>query len=322
MNPQEFITSKLQKIAQPVVAADIGKTPLDQVILARVHSKQFRKLSVDQAAIDVAKNSIAMSVQAGEPINLRLDFGGNKLWRLDEAPHIDWGELFALMYYVNWAKYIVEVYVPGVLLSYFSMDVCVERLNGVPHEQTDEYSKDMKALFAWAEQFIPAGVRLEYTRYADLYESRDEYYQELEAAKEIVMQSLNGKLPELSDKQKAATELNVKLKPGQADDPEWREKVEAEHQSIFYTKTGAVYMEDPKWIMHCPTWYSGYIATGSTKRSLAKFWAGVGALEAKAGGGFNEIILTPKQLESAEYSWQDVRIDGLEGENFGKIRIV
>lgn len=321
MTAQEYITHKLNKMAEPVEQANTGKMSLDEAILARVHSKKFRKLRVDQSAIDIAKKSIAMSIKNGEPIHLRLDFGGNKLWRLDEAPHIDWGELFSLMYYINWAKYIAAVYEPGVLVSYFSMDVVVERLNNVPHEQTDNYSEDMSALFQWMEQFIPKGVRIEYTRYRDLYKDRAEYNAELEASKAEILRKSKGKLPELDDKQKAATELNVKLLPNQESDPQWREKVELEHESIFSTKTGGAYLDDPKWIPHCPTWYGGYIATGSTKRSLAKFWAGVGALEEKKDG-FNEIILSPKQLDNADYRWEEVGIKELDSNHFRKIRVV
>ncbi len=322
MTAQEYIVSELEKLKAPIKLHDIGTTPLEEAILARVHSKKFRKLRVDQAAIDVAKKSIAMSVSAGEPIKLRLDFGGNKLWRLEEAPYIDWGEVFSLMFYINWAKYIAEVYEPGVLVSYFSMDVCVERLNNVPHEQTDKYTEEMKSLFSWMEQFTPKGVQLEYVRYGDLYKNRDEYYAEIELSKAEILRKSSGKLPELNEKQKIATELNVMLKPGQDEDPQWREKVELEHDSIFGTKTGSAYLEDPKWIQHCPTWYSGYIATGSTKRSLAKFWVGVGALESKPDGTYYEIILTPKQLETLRYEWESIHIDGLDSINFEKIRII
>lgn len=308
-------------MAQPVVLSNIGRNPVEEVILSRIHSKKFRKLHVDQAAIDTAKVSMAKSIKTSNPIYLRLDFGGNKLWRLKEAPHIEWGELFSLMYYINWAKYIAEVYEPGVLVSYFSMDVCVERLNGVPHEETDKYSEEMLKLFKWIKQYLPERIKLDYTRYGDLYKNRDEYYAELDISKNKVMYENNGKLPVLDEKQKAATELNVKLKPSQDDDPLWREKVEVEHQAIFGTKTGTAYIEDPKWIVHCPTWYSGYIATGSTKRSLAKFWAGVGALEQKEND-YNEIILTPKQLAAASFDWEDIQIKGLEENNFKRIRVI
>jgi hypothetical protein len=63
---------------------------------------------------------------------------------------------------------------------------------------------------------------------------------------------------------------------------------------------------------------------GSTKRSYAKFWAAVGALE-KSGEGFNELVLTPQQLEAARFEWEPVVLEGLSGKvgkNFTKVRIM
>jgi len=61
--------------------------------------------------------------------------------------------------------------------------------------------------------------------------------------------------------------------------------------------------------------------TGSTKRSYAKFWAGVGVLE-KDGNSYAELVLTPKQLETAKFKWEDIDIPELKGKNFKKIRIL
>lgn len=321
MTAQEYILSQLEKLKQPIVKQDIGNTPLDEAILARVLSKKFRKTKADQPAIDTAKKAIQLAIESNKPVRLMLFFGGNKLWRFEEAPNIEWGELFSLIYYANWAKYIASVYEPGVVFEYFSMDICVERMNNVPHEETDHYSDDFMKLLEWAAPYIPKGVDIQYTRYGDFYKNRNEFYKEMDISKQEWLKNSDGKLPELNEAKKAATELNVKLKPGQDKDPEWREKVELEHRGIFGTKKGGAYMWNPTLIPNCPTWYSGFIATGSTKRSLAKFWVGVGALE-HSGDEFNEIILSPKQLEVATFDWEDVELPGLIGKNFHRVRIV
>lgn len=308
-------------MAEPINYTSVQNDMLEEAILAKVLSKKFRKLRADQAAIDMAKKAIRLAVAANKPIRLTLHFGGNKLWRLEEAPNIDWGELFSLVYFVNWAKSVASVYKPGVIFEYFSMDVCVERMNNIPHEETDQYSDDIRRLFEWVQPYLPKGVTLQYTRYGDLYKNREEYYKELDEAKQTWLANHDGKLPILSDEQRTATEMNVKLQPGQDQDPEWREKVELEHQSIFETKTGGAYMVDPSSIVNCSTWYSGYIATGSTKRSLAKFWVSVGALQ-RTGDSYAEVVLTPKQLASARFDWEAVHINGLEGKNFHRIRVL
>lgn len=62
------------------------------------------------------------------------------------------------------------------------------------------------------------------------------------------------------------------------------------------------------------------IAVGTTKDSIAKFWAGVGALRPR-DESFRQIVLSPSQLQGANYAWEKVDID-LKGKNFTKIRII
>lgn len=321
MTAQDYISSELRKVAVPIVSADIGDMPLDQAILSKVLSKKYRKNMADQPAVNTAKKAIKLAIEAGKPIRLMLFFGGNKLWRLEEAPNIDWGELFSLLYYISWAKSIARVYEPGVIFEYFSMDICIERMNNIPHEQTDQYNDGFIKMLEWAKPYIPARVIIKYTRYGDLYKSRDDFYRELNISKQEWLKNNDGKLPELNDAKRRATELNVKLSTDQDRDLQWREKVELEHRGLFGTKTGGAYMNDPSLIPNCPTWYSGFIATGSTKRSLAKFWVGVGALE-PSNDGYNQIILTPKQLETVDFEWVDTNIKGLVGKNFSRIRVL
>jgi hypothetical protein len=63
------------------------------------------------------------------------------------------------------------------------------------------------------------------------------------------------------------------------------------------------------------------IAIGTTHSSITKFWIGVGALKPKSDG-FDQIILSPKQLQAAQYEWQDIAIERLDGKNFSKIRVL
>ena len=98
------------------------------------------------------------------------------------------------------------------------------------------------------------------------------------------------------------------------------EKVELEHQAIFRTKTLQPYLNDESIIRVSAMPFSGYIAVGSTKHSIAKFWASAGVLE-KRGDSFIDKAITPKQLADATYDWQNIDL-GIKGKNFGKIRII
>jgi hypothetical protein len=321
MTPQEYIESELLKLKEPLEFEAVASEKLKEAILARVMSKKFRKLKADKPAFETAREAIRISVKKGEPIRLMLFFGGNKLWSLPESPEIDWGELFALIYYANWAKYISQVYKPGAVIEYFSMDIATIRMNNLTKEEVDLYAKGMRSLIKWIGPYLSNGVKIKYTRMGDLYNSYEDFIKEIDIAKKKWIDNNGILLPEMNDEKNMAVELNVRLNLGQDEDPDWRAKIELEHRGIFGTKIGGDYMWDPSLIPHCPTWYSGFVATGSTKKSLAKFWVGVGVLE-KKGNSFNEIILSPKQLEKADFKWEKISIKGLDGKNFDKIRVL
>lgn len=321
MTPKEYILSTIEKLKIPIVMENVPQDKLEEAIYAKIMSKKFRKVKPGDPAVKLTKEAIRLAVKENKPIRILQMFGGNKLWRFEEAPEIDWAELFSLTYFMEWSRYIASVYEPGIVFEYFSQDISVETMNNIPRIETDKYSKTFKELLQWIQPYIPSQITIKYFRHYDLFNNPNDYYKELETAKKELFKKNGNKLPELTDAMKAATELNVKLKPGQDDDPEWREKVELEHQAIFVTPTLRSYTDDPHIVWTCPTYYADSVVTGSTKRSYAKFWAGVGVLTPH-GDTFAELVLTPKQLETADFMWTKMSIPGLEGKNFKTIRIL
>lgn len=300
---------------------DIGNTPIEDAIFAKVMSKKFRKVKADETAISITKKAISLAVKDNKPISINCIFGGNKLWRLDESPEIDWAELFNVIYMARWLKSIASVYKPGARLEYYSEDVVLEAMNNLPKEETDQYSETFRTMLNWIKRYLPKPISITYRRYAEDYAKYEDFLAELEAAKEKVFKELGNKLPSLDEHAREATEMNVRLLPGQVDDPLWREKVELIHKSIERTETMERYLADPQYIQSCPTYFEGCITTGSTKKSYAKFWVGVGAVE-PTENSYNAVILTPKQLASSDFDWEETRIEGLAGKNFHKIRVL
>lgn len=321
MTAQEYILSTLKTLAEPVVAEDIGNTPIEDAIVAKLMSKKFRKVKADEQTIKVTKRAVHTAVSNNQPVIVSFLFGGNKLWRFDEAPEIDWAELFATIYFLRWIKTIASVYPPGAHLDFYSEDVAVEVLNNISLAETAQYTKTFRALLDWLQPYIPKGITVGYRRYGDEYASYNDYLAELEIGKQRILDANGGKFPSLNQAQKAATELNVRPRSGQTNDPLWREKTELIHRALEATPTMDRYFSDPSLVMACPTTYSGWIAVGSTKRSYAKFWTAVGVLQ-KDGPSFNELVLTPTQLEAAKFTWENMRLDGLTGKNFSKIRVL
>ena len=95
------------------------------------------------------------------------------------------------------------------------------------------------------------------------------------------------------------------------------------HYAYYAVKKWDGYLLQPQKIMVFPTQLRNYncIAPGTTKTSIAKFWAGVGALK-RLGGGYIETVLSPSQVEAVETKWELMSIKGLQGKNFKKLRII
>ena len=63
-----------------------------------------------------------------------------------------------------------------------------------------------------------------------------------------------------------------------------------------------------------------FLAVGTTKTSIAKFWVGVGALK-KTDDGYIEYVLSPKQMGSKKFTKEAISINGLKFKNFQSIRV-
>ena len=319
MTPQQYIQTSLDELKKPIKYQKVDANKLEQTILAKVLSKKFRKFAADESAINTCKKAAHIAVLHNQPIKIGLLFGGNKIWRLDEAPEVDWAELFSLIYFARWMKLIASVYAYGVEFGFYSQDISIERLNNVPRSETDKYSATFRDLLVWFDTYLPAGISFTYARHADEYSDITQYDVEIELARKQLFEELGGNYPEMTDAQKKITEFNVKLKSGQSDDPLWREKVELEHQAIFRTKGLQPYLNDESIIRVSAMPFSGYLAVGSTKYSIAKFWASAGILEIK-DAGFIDRAITPTQLAKLRYAWHSMDM-GIHGKNFNKIRV-
>lgn len=320
MTAQDYIETKLEELRSPVEFQDIEPELLEDAILSKVLSKKFRKYACDEAAVKACKKAIRLAVSQNKPIKISLLFGGNKIWRLDEAPEVDWAELFSLIYFTRWMKSISNIYNYGVEFGFYSQDISIERLNNVPRSETDQYSQTFRELLLWFNQYLPQNTKFTYDRHAEEYENLSDYDCEIEDAKRQLYSDLGNNYPKMTIEEKRITEFNVRLRPGQADDPRWHEKVELEHQAIFLTKSLQPYLDDESIIRVSAMPFTGYIAIGSTKHSIAKFWASAGVLE-KKDDSFIDKAITPKQLATTSFEWQDIDI-GLKGKNFHKIRVV
>ncbi len=284
-------------------------------------SKKFRKYSPGPEYTAHIFSVIKLNVSKNEPIKLNLVFGAYKLWRLEESPEADWAEVFTLIYYTKWLKPICSIYKPGVWFDFFSDDVIIEALNNVPSEDTKQYIQSFRKLLEFIKQYIPENLSFTLHRVADQYKSEEEFKKDLEDSNKKLKDEIGDKLPVLTPQQAATIELNVKLKPGQDNDPKWREKVFIIHEGYTRISRRRPYYRTSDKIMVALTPITNSLAVGTTKTSVVKFWVGAGVLE-KRGESYIENIFSPKQLASRHITKQEVFIKGLESKNFKRIKVV
>lgn len=319
MTPQAFVESRLRELSAPNVAQPAGD--VKGAIFAALQSKKFRKYANTPQQQDGIKRAIQMNMEKREPIKFGLPFGAYKLWRFEEAPEVDWAELFALMYYAKWLKPVAELYGPGVQFEFLSDEAVIERMNNIPKADTAEYARTLKGLFDFLKTYTPRNMMFSLTPTGSFY-TPEEFEVDLKERIQELFEQQDG-YRKLDQDDIRSIEMNVRLKPGQDEDPLWREKVDLIHHAYYMVKKRRPYYRAPERIAVFPTDLPNYncIAVGTTKTSIAKFWVGVGALK-KADDSFIETILSPTQLERATFEWAPMSIDGLKGKNFEKLRIV
>jgi hypothetical protein len=324
MTAQEYIQTKLDELKQPL-SIDKPQTDdeLADAIFSALTTKKFRKYALTDEYAQHIRNAIAENIHKKQPINLTFFGGAYKLWRFDEAPESDWAELFACMYYTRWAATVCALYEPGVWFDFFLDDAIVARINNLSEDDAEAYKTSRQNILDFLKPYRPSNLKMTLTGIGSLFPSREAYEKALEQSIRELANELPGGLPVLSEAQLATTTLNVKATSEQLADPKWREKVELAHSAYMRVKraTGYAAASSKIGVFTQPFPSGTCIAVGTTKDSVAKFWAGVGVLKPK-DGSFRQIVLSPSQLQGAAFTWEDVQIAGLEGKNFHKIRVL
>ena len=315
MTAEQYIKNELEKLKTP---SDIQpEDDLEAQIVRLLLSKKFRKYSANEDLINHVKESVHYCVEKNQPINLTFLHGAYKLWRLEEAPEVDWAELFSLMYYSKYVKPICEIYKPGVWFDFFVDDYIVEVLDNYKPEEVKAYIDSYQKLMDFLKLYQPENLKMTITTVGSQFASREDFDQALEKQLETTP------MPELSDDSARMVELNVRLADGQSNDPKWREKIYRIHDAYRVIKGGTGYHKnrpDKIVVFNQPLPSGRTISLGTTKSSIAKFWVGVGALKPDKDT-YKMVVLSPKQLEETSCKWEDANI-GLTGKNFAKIRII
>jgi hypothetical protein len=324
MSAQQYLESRLKNLNAPLgLAKPADDTELAEAIFKIIMSKKYRKYAVEPLVAEHIKAAIALNIKNHTPINVTTFHGAYKLWRLDEAPEPDWAELFAAMHYTNWLRPICELYKPGVWFDYFVDDYIVPMINTATEAEQATYMRTYRDMFKFLAKYQPANFKMTVSGVGEQFPSREAFQEKLAKDIERHAATLPNGLPNISDKHMASLRLNAQPTPEQQEDPQWAAKNTLIHDAYSITKRETNYYNQPQKILAFTTPIPGKaMGVGTTRASIAKFWAGVGVLKPKAEGDFDQVILSPSQLEHATYEWQPLAVSGLHGKNFTRVRVL
>jgi hypothetical protein len=318
MTPQEFIQKRLADLHNSPKVLPEGD--MAEQIFRLLVSKKFRKYAQGPGGQECIKGLVEGCVRSGKPIKVLWPFGGYKLWRLEESPLPDWAELFSLLYLARWLKPIADSYAPGVELVFSTDEMIVERINNIPKSDTRSYEDAFLMLLDFLRPWLPENFNMSLVPMRMHYEGKD-FEAALAAQIESDKKKYENGLPKLSEAQVKSIEMNVRLNPGQADDSLWREKNALVHDAYINLTDPYLYEPDTIGAFSVPIGMPNFLAVGTTKTSIVRFWVGAGVLQRK-GDAYIENVFSCTQLERAEFDWTPVSIDGLSGKNFTKIRVI
>ena len=320
MKPEEFIQSKLERLStKSEIKSFSQKQDLEAEIYRLLMNKKFRKYSVTPEYQKHIKKAISLNVDRNLPIKLTFPFGGYKLWRLKETPEVDWAELFTLIYYTNWLSPICDIYPAGVWFNFYSDDFIVPRMNNIERTDVDSYRHTFQNLLLFLNKYLPDNLKFTLTRVIDQYKNIEEFETDLHEKIAEAEKEFNAN-PTINEKMRTQISLNVKPTDKQTLDTHWLERTHILHQAYLRVKYKRPYYRTEDNILAFSSPITDSIAVGTTKRSIAKFWCGVGVLE-KEGDTYHDLVLSPKQSEDIEFEKYDMSISGLTGKNFNSIKI-
>ncbi len=322
MTPANYIIDSLNTLKTTDASLREDET-IEDAIYRLLMSKKFRKYSAQPHLIEHIKNAIKINVEKQEPINATFLHGAYKLWRLEESPSADWAELFAAMYYTNWLAPICSIYKPGVWFDYFVDDLIIPKLNNIPLEDVTAYRKSFQAVLDFLKPYQPDNMRMTITGVGDQFDSSESFDEKLANDVQKYAQQFPSGLPEVTESRSIMINLNRKPSETDQNNPDWKAKNVLMHDAyIKLTKFETGYHLQPNKILTFNQSIPGLaLGLGTTKTSIAKFWAGVGTLK-KDADSYRQYILSPKQIETNKITTEQIAITGLTGKNFTSIRII
>ncbi len=324
-----YLRNRLERCSKYDLSDDErGELGLSEFLFKQIVSKKFRKWSIDDDTQQRIRKAIDLNVHANAPLKFTFPFGGYKLWRLQTAPEVDWAEFFTIAYYLTYLAPIAAAYTPGVLLSFCSDDIIIERMNNIPDANQESYASSFNILLDAFRMYFPTNVTVELRRVRDFYPDRRVYESELAANIEQFEKEFASLDPALLAEKEKSSALNIRW-DGLRDltglsDAEKHEMIR--HATVLHDATCFVskrkeFVRGEDKVVIFSNKIRNCVPLGTTKSSRTKFWTGFGVLE-RRGDDFYDLVLSPDQyMKIKDIEHEIVPIDFIPLKNFSEISI-
>lgn len=333
MTAQEYLQHKHQTCSRYNLTKDEQQSAsrdMKDFLFTQLTRKKFRRWKLPDVARERLTGAIEYCVPKNLPLLVRFRFGGYKLWRLPTTPEVDWAEFFAIAHYAAYLAPVLAAYEPGVKLLFMSDDVFVEPMDNVPKSSTESYYQSFLTLLQEFKKYTPKNFDIEIIRHSSLYASEEALQKELdEKIQEIKSTWKDNTTPEKLKTSLATSALNIKWDGvkdltglTEAQKQEFVERGVLFHEALVKVPTIRAFSDqNPAMFSISCGPIPSVVSIGTTKSSVAKFWAGIGVLEERDGTYYDRVLSPSQFVRMQDVPKQDEPIQLIPLNNFSHISI-
>lgn len=285
-----------------------------------IKSKKFRNIAANQNLLNHIKNAINYNVDNNKPINITFLQGCYKLWRLEEAPEVDWAEFFAIIHYIQWIKKILFIYKPGVVIDFYVDDLIMMKISNYKREEIAAYYSSFQKVINYILPYCPSNLNLKITTVSSQFNGEIDFWQQLD--KQISFWKETKEI-NLSESMIKTIQLNYRPLSCEKLSIEQMKEIILIHDAHSSLSQRLRYRKEEGKILAMPQHYKGVddrVYVGSTRDSIIKYWVGVGAIKVIKDKIY-PTVLSPQQIKDTNFEIKNVKIEALNLKNFSKIRV-
>jgi len=337
MTAQEYLEHRLQTCSQYSLTEyekQLASENLKDFLFTQLTRKKFRRWKLSDIARERLIGVLEYCIPKKLPLLVRFRFGGYKLWRMPTTPGVDWAKFFAIAHYAAYLAPVLAAYEPGVKLLFMSDDVFVEPMDNVSKSSTESYYQSFLTLLQEFKKYTQKNFDIEIIRHSSLYASEEALQKELDEKIQEIEPIWKEKMtPEKLKTSLAISALNIKWDGvkdltglTEAEKEKFVERGVLFHEALVKVPTIRAFSDNnPAMFSISCGLIPSVVSIGTTKSSVAKFWAGIGVLEERDGMYYDlyyDRVLSPSQfVRMQEVEKQDVPIQLIPLNNFLHVSI-